>query len=89
MQDAADTRPDPTIAPDPAALAFLLEHQPARDNGTIPTPVLHEGVRLALQARQRFAQAGVAGQRAANGMRAPCVAGRCLEESELSGLVCG
>lgn len=27
MQDAADTRPDPTIAPDPAALAFLLSRR--------------------------------------------------------------
>lgn len=47
--DPTTTTPDHDFD---AALAFLLEHQPARDNGTIPTPVLHEGVRLALHARK-------------------------------------
>ena len=49
IRDRTTTTPDHDFD---AALAFLLEHQPSRDNGTIPTPVLHEGVRLALQARK-------------------------------------
>ena len=44
---------------------------------------------LALKVRQRFAQAGVGGQGAANGRRLPCVAAELHEQSQRSGLVCG